>query len=140
MGVTLYLRPERGRLVPVSPLDAEELDGLPLREHRAVLTAKRSLPRHRKYWAVLADVHAATGGINGTFPTREHLHKGLLLSLGYVTPLAVPGQMVPAYIVDSTSFRAMGENEFAPYFEAALAKLAEWTGVDPLALGSEASR
>ena len=126
----LVLEKRNGRIVPASAFDAEILDGLAEGDQLdATKRTVRSTDQHRLYWAVLSAVVKATG----RWPTAEHLHEALKLDLGFVTVrLNLIGK--PYIATDSTGFDEMTQPEFQNYFDQALARIAEVTGIDPLAL------
>lgn len=116
-------------LEPVSAFAAEELDAYPVgTEFDLVARSKRSNPHHALYWAALTSVNRATE----MFATPDHMHTSLKWACGYVTPVWNPDTGEIVEMVDSIGFDAMTQAEFAEYFDKAMAKLAEWTGVDPL--------
>lgn len=100
------------------------------------ITQPRRPKRHRLYWSVLANVIASTR-LGSVFPTTNHLHKSLLLTLGYHTAAhnLVTGEVF--LVPDSTNWANMDETKFAEYLNAALAALSDATGVDPLTLTRE---
>lgn len=130
----LILRKGKKGIFPASPFDAEQLDGYPIgTEFRASSLTKRSLPQHRTYWKALSYVVQATGA----WPTVEHLHEVVKRDLGYVTfARGLDGQSKE--IVDSTAFDAMDQDAFKAFFDAAMARIAEATGFDPLQWMKEA--
>lgn len=114
---------------PIAAFDAEELDRFPLgTEFNLVPRAKRSLPQHRTYWKALSETVKATGA----WPTPEHLHDALKHDMGYVeVRKSLDGK--PYISVESTAFDAMTADEFKAYMDVAMQRLAEVTGIDPLA-------
>lgn len=122
-------------LSPVSGFDAENLMALPLgTEFDLVSKSKRSLPQHRTYWKALSEVCKATS----KWPDAEHLHDALKRACGYITVKHdLHGQ--PYVTTDSTSFEAMNHEEFRAYFDAAMAKLTEAVGFDPLGFLEDAA-
>ena len=119
---------QRGRLVPASALDAEDFDRMPDgTQFEARSLARRSTAQNNLYWQALENVVKATG----RWPTRRHLHRALLRDLGYIhVDRDLAGE--PYLAVDSTAFDAMKPDEFSAYFEAAMQRLADVTGCDPL--------
>lgn len=120
----------RGGLSPASAFDAEQLDGEPIgAEYDLKRRARRSIPLQRTYWKTLKLFCDATD----LFPTSDHLHDALKHDLGYVTVRQdLNGR--PYIVADSTAFDAMKTDaEFRPYFDKAMARLAEVGGFDPLA-------
>lgn len=127
-------RTKRG-LSPASAYDAEVLAGLPLgAEFDLVQRSRRSLPQLRTYWKALTLVVNATD----MWPTPEHLHEALKIDLGYVTIIrALDGKRL--VITDSAGVNAMDAAEFKGFFERAMVRLADVTGIDPLAFLEEAA-
>jgi len=117
-----------GKLMPASPFDYEQLAAFPAGTEFMVRSlTKRSLPQHRTYWKALTMVVRATDA----WPTPEHLHDALKRDLGFVEVVTgLDGK--PFRRVESTGFDAMGQEEFQTYFDRAMARLAEVTGIDPL--------
>jgi hypothetical protein len=128
----IYVK-QRGRLVPVGAFDAERFDGFPDgTEFDLVARTRRSLPQQRTYWLALHRVVEATG----RWVDAEHLHDALRRDLGYIhVQRDLAGE--PYLAVDSTAFDAMSADEFGRYFEQAIARLAEITGIDVLAFLDE---
>lgn len=131
----IIVRREARGLVPVSAFDAEQLERAPLgTEFDLSARTKRTLPLQRTYWKALHEVVTATG----RWPTAEHLHDALRRDLGYVTVrVNLLGQ--PYLATDSTAFDAMTQSEFKAYVDAAMQRLAEVCGFDPLAFLDEAA-
>jgi hypothetical protein len=128
----LIVEKRNGALRPVSSFDAEKMAGyVDGAEFDVKPRARRSNPQNRMYWATLADMIDATW-LKDKWPTSAHLHDALLRDLGYVR-VAFDLDGRPHLERDSTSFDAMGPDAFRVYFDAAMARLAELTGVDPLA-------
>lgn len=103
----------------------------------ARIAEKRSLPRHRLYWAVLQAVVDATG----KWASAEVMHEAVKMHLGYFEMVADLNGELRAR-PKSTSFGKMDEAGFREYFNAAM--LAITTEVLPgmtiddlLALGHE---
>ena len=119
----------RRGIVPASAWDEEQLATFPIGTYFNVTPqTKRSNPQLNAYWKALQCVVDATG----RWPTRYHLHDALRRDLGYWSMCqALDG--TPYIVVDSTSFEAMTHAEFQRYMDAAMARLAEVTGMDPLA-------
>ena len=126
----------KGSLLPAGPFDYEQLDGYPVGAEFSVKSmTKRSIPQHRVYWKALSVVVNATDA----WPTKEHLHDALKRDLGYVGfTTGLDGK--PFERVDSTAFDAMTQEEFQVYFDKANARIAEVTGIDPLAWLEELRR
>lgn len=116
-------------LVPETPYDAEVLDEYP----PDTLFVMKPEPRrsgklHRTYWKALSEAVNATG----IKPNAEKLHEALMWDLGYITvDVGFDGR--PRVVRDSIAFDAMpSDAQFKPYFDAAMNRLGEVTGVDPL--------
>lgn len=127
-------RTPRG-LSPVSSYDAEVLAGFPLdMEFDVVPRSKRSLPQLRTYWKALTLVVHATDA----WPTPEHLHEALKIDLGYVSKVTLLSGET-RIVADSAGINAMSQEDFKVFFDKAMARLAETTGIDPLSFLSEAA-
>ena len=128
----IILRKQGNKLAPVSAFDDEELSAFPQdQEFRLTPIARRSAPLQRTYWKMLAEA-VKDEKLGDTFPTHEHLHEALKYELGYVRVI-YDTRGKPHVSPDSTSFKAMKTDaEFRPYFDAAVKRLAEVTGADPL--------
>lgn len=115
---------------PVAAFFAEQIMADPMgTEYDLVKRTRRSNPQNALYWSALNQVVKATG----KWPTPEHLHDELKLICGYSRP-AVDWKTGEVHtIVDSTAFNAMDADQFRAYFDAAMEKLAEHIGFDPLA-------
>lgn len=135
MSAPVFLRRSGGTLLPVNAASAEAIEAIP---HgvivQARITRQRNGKRHRLYWATLGETVKATGIAANAYK----LHEMLLVATGHTSFLNVPGRGV-VETIDRTGWDAMGEEAFAPYFEASMAKLAAWIGTDPLALAKEES-
>lgn len=129
----IFVKTARGP-APSSAYDAEQFDALPIGAELDVSPrAKRSLPQHRTYWKALGEVVKATEA----WPTAEHLHDALKRDLGYVSVRTnLIGQ--PYVVADSIAFDEMSQPEFQAFFDAAMRRIAEVTGVDPLAFLEQA--
>lgn len=125
---------EGTRLVPESAYDEELLDAVPVDTLFSLRQeARRSGRLHRTYWKALGEIVKATGN----WPTAHHLHDDLMWDLGYITTrIGLDGR--PRLVRDSIAYDQMPtDTEFRPYFDAAMARLAEATGIDPLEFLSE---
>jgi hypothetical protein len=131
----LILEKRSGAFRPVSQFDAEQMAAFPDGvEFDAKPRTRRSNPQNRLYWSLLAQMIEATW-LRDKWPTSAHLHDALLRELGYVhVEFDLSGK--PYLARDSASFDAMDADAFRRYFDAAMARLAELTGVDPLASSS----
>lgn len=129
MAVEYYaIRTDKG-LIPELAMDADKMSDIPFGKR---LKVNVSFPRNRKrdglYWAVLREVCRATD----RWPTDKHLHEDLLITLGYwIKVVTLSGET--RLMRDSTAHDKMSDDEFAAYFNRAMAKLAEELGYDPLA-------
>lgn len=132
---TVIMRKEKGRLAPASAFDAEILDALADGvDVEVTLKQRRSLPQMRAYWAMLADVVAATDA----YPSAEHMHDALKYAMGYTQQITLPdGRKV--FIPDSVAFGRMGAAEFKGFFDRATRFIAETYGIDPMALTRKAA-
>lgn len=118
-----------GLFLPVTEYDAQRIEDM--KDGQLVnlsVASKRSNPHHNLYWSALRNVCKATG----KWPTEAHLHHELKLACGYykttISPLT--GGIVRS--TDSISFEKMNQAEFMQYFEAAMEKLSEAIGYDPI--------
>lgn len=124
----IFVKTARGP-VPASSYDAEQWDRLPAgAEVDMTPRTKRSLPQHRVYWKALGEIVKATEA----WPSAEHLHEAVKRDLGYVSVRTnLIGQ--PYAVTDSIAFDEMEQPEFQAFFDAAMKRIAEATGIDPLA-------
>lgn len=131
---TIIVKKGAGGLSPVSSYDAEELDASPPNtEFDLIARTRRSNPQNRLYWQILTDMVSATL-LEDYWPTKRKLHKALLKDLGYVTEeINFDGTIDISE--DSTAFDAMDPEDFRLYFDQAMKRLSELTGVDPLTIG-----
>ena len=115
-------------LIPLSVYDAEMLNEAPDKtEYNLTATTRRSNRQNRMYWAILTNVVRATD----RWPTAAHLHEDLLRACGFVD-LRHDLDGKPYVATDSTRFEAMKADEFAAYFDAAMPRLADAVGFDPM--------
>jgi hypothetical protein len=122
------IRTSKG-ITPEFAMDADKFEDVPFGKRIKVSV---SFPRNRKrdglYWAVLREVCRATD----RWPSDKHLHEDLLITLGYwIKVVTLSGEI--RLMRDSTAHDKMSDDEFAAYFNRAMAKLAEELGYDPLA-------
>lgn len=124
----IYMVRKGDLLVPEMSIDAQFLrkkpEGVRL---RVTATQPRSVPYHRRYWAILAAVVDACGLIY----RPEDLHDLIKQKLGMVQQITLRNGDVWT-VTDSTAFEAMDQPEFEEFFEKAMAYLAEATGLDPV--------
>ena len=120
-----------GRLVPGSPYEAEVLDNYQNGAELVVIMHQpRSLPLHKKYWAVLRDVVENCGL---PFSEAKDLSNAIKIKLGMIdVGKTFSGQRFLS--VGSISFDAMDEAEFRRFYDKAMMVLAEATGIDPESL------
>ena len=126
----------RTGLVPCTAYDCEMLDNYaPGQLFELGERSRRSNPQLNTYWLALDRVVKATGH----WPTKEHLSDELKKVCGYFSWSMdlETGEM--SKVPDSISFGAMGQTDFRTYFDAAMAKLAEAIGYDPLHFLGEAA-
>lgn len=123
------------RLVPDSAYDEELLSAYTNGSYFMVRPEpKRSGKLHRTYWKALTMACEATG----MWPTADHAHEDLMWELGYITVQVSKFTGRPRIVRDSIAYDNMPtDRQFKPYFDAAMAMLAEKTGVDPLAFLQE---
>ena len=122
MQASAYFTARNGCLVPADD-DAVKAVHEVARRGKGVLV-KLHVPRnprhHRLYWALLNEVCEA-GGWGGT---PETLSTWLKVATGHVETMIGPkGQTI--YIPKSISFGAMPQNEFGPFFDAAISAVCE---------------
>ena len=123
---TIFVRFERGKLVPDMACDAELLDAYPQGALFALKDrSRRSQEQNSYYWVKLQRVVEATG----RWPNKEQLHKQLMIECGHFAPVATfdGGIRLEA---ESASFSAMKPKDFTEYTKAADAILSEATGID----------
>lgn len=126
-----------GRLIPVSPYDAEMMVEFPngtmfdLFERR-----RRSNPQLRLYWKILHTVVKSTG----RWPRARNLHNDIKLTLGYVTMSYDLKTRKVIRTPDSTGLDEMNQSDFNVYFERAMNLISSEVGVDPMVLLEESAR
>lgn len=115
-------------LYPVNAHYAEVIHGDAMgTEYDLVKRTRRSLPQLGLYWSVLTKCVRATD----RWANAEKLHEALKMACGFVTTnYTMAGE--PFYTVDSIAFDKMDADQFREYFDAAMRKLAEHLGFDPL--------
>ena len=126
MASTVYLRRTERGLVPDMVQDAEELKKFPMGGLlRAKVTNTRSVPHHRRFFAILQAWIDATGyGYD-----KERLLKDIKLDLGYTEKVKTLSGKVHI-IPDSISFEAMDQASFNEFYMKATALLSEVGGFD----------
>jgi hypothetical protein len=124
----IYMLRKGDILVPEMAVDAQFLrkkpEGVRL---RVTATQPRSVPYHRRYWAILASVIDACG----LDYRPEDLHTVIKIRLGMVQQIKLRNgdtHIIP----DSTAFEEMDQSEFMEFFEKAMAYLIEATCIDPV--------
>ncbi len=124
---------ERGRLIPATAMDQEEVNALA--EGTQVKVTPDDTRGHAQlgfYWLVLKHVVDATG----RWPTKEKLHDAVKRALGYVHVAAtLTGQ--PYVAVDSISLADMTDDERKVFMKQAFAEIGAATGIDPISLVPE---
>jgi len=123
-----------GQLLPLTVYDAEAIEE---RSEGQIFTLRpvkhRSPPQHKMYWQILKRTVEATG----KWATPSHLHDDLKMLLGYhkATLNLLTGEVY--YRADSIAYQKMDQEEFNKYLDAAMGKLAEVLGHDPMELLNE---
>ena len=127
--ITIQLR-DNGAFQPVTAYDAEQLALCSGGQKFSLLpVANRSPEHHKLYWSLLGKIVKATG----KWPTSEHLHRELKISLGYYQIIISEFGGV-FYMPDSIAMSKMDQKQFNDFFDAALQKLSETIGFDPFDL------
>lgn len=117
-------------LSPVAAFYAETIMADPVgTEYDLVKRSRRSNPQNALYWSALNQVVKATG----KWASAEHLHDELKIACGFARKAYSLTTGEEIIIPDSTAFAAMNADQFKAYFDAAMEKLAEHLGFDPLA-------
>ena len=93
-----------------------------------VAVSNRSDPHHKLYWATLGNVVKSTG----KWATSKHLHDDLKMLCGYYRTVVNQATGGVYYVPDSAAYKSMDQQQFRQFFDAAMAKLAEAIGYDPL--------
>lgn len=128
-GVEVFCRVENGRLAPVSREDAERIAAFGRgAEVSGKISQRRSVPFHRRYWYILRRLVRDTP-LGSNFPTETHLHDALKMACGYTKEVHnfTHGKIL---IPDSTSFSAMGQQEFREYVEKVREVILREAGID----------
>lgn len=114
--------------------DAEKLIGLPHNQvFELVPATQRSWPQLKTYWKALGIVVKATG----RWPNAEKLHDELKWACGYRSTFVDWETGNVHQRPDSVALNEMSHEDFCAYMDAAMEKLAEAVGFDPLAFLSE---
>ncbi len=121
---------EHPMLIPADRLAWQQLSSIAFdAEVDVTIRCRRSNPHNAKYWALLHEVVKASE----KYATAEHLHRALLLALGYTDNLiTLDGRTL--VIPDSTAFGKMDQKKFEEYYTKAVALLATLLGDDPMTL------
>ena len=116
MPETVIMRRQGPKLVPVSQVDENALEGFPEGKDLNVTVARNRSPRqHRFFWALLQKVCEN----HDTYRRAEQLLLWLKIRLGYVEEVKFHnGEMW--WTAQSISFGAMDQIEFKSFFNAAL--------------------
>ncbi len=129
------VKTERG-MRPLTADDTEKLNSVPFGHvFELVPATKRSNKQLRTYWRGLGIAVKATG----KWPTPEHLHDAVKLTLGYRRMVADLKTGVVAEIPDSVAIDAMEHADFCKFMEAAMKLVSEAAGFDPWQFLSEAA-
>lgn len=119
---------ERGRLVPLTPYDAEAMselaDGLTFELKAGVQTQS---PTQRRYWMILNRVVKATG----KWPRSYELHNNLKLTAGYFVYGVDMVTGKPVKIPSSTAIENMTAKEFLEYYNTVMPLLEQVIGFNP---------
>lgn len=92
---------------------------------RAKFAQPRSLPHHRLYWAILAEVVAATG----QWPSVDDLHEAVKIELRMLRGIVLLNGEV-RFLTASIAFNEMDQGQFNLFFDNAMATISEHTGID----------
>lgn len=115
-------------LLPYGAHSGDMLDALVMGQVITCTPRKgRTLPRNGAYWAGLQAAVKATDA----WPTPSHLHADLKRLCGYVDHYMNPLTEREEMRVQSTAFDAMGESEFAQFFQLAQIRFIGRMGFDP---------
>jgi len=121
-------------LIPVAAYDAELLWADPVgTEYDLVKRTRRSWPQLKLYWSMLNRVVKGAG----KWPSAEHLHEAIKLTLGYVREVVNLRTGEVSLVADSAALDAMSPDEFRVFFDSATELLAARLGFDPLAFTEE---
>jgi hypothetical protein len=105
--------------------EAEEAHRKQKRGETVMLDCKRprNLSHHNKYWTLIGFVHDnLPESMDARYPTPGALHKEMKLQAGhYDIHVTMGGKSI--YIPKPTDFGAMGQDEFAKYYDAVLSAI-----------------
>lgn len=108
------------RMNPATPADAELLDEFANGKQFSLMpVGGRSWPQLKLYWMFLGRVIKATG----LYPTKEHLHRELLIQCGFYTRVVSLSGGI-RFDPDSAAFDKMAHEDFCTYFNEAIAAMA----------------
>ena len=125
-----------GHLLPISIYDAEEIQGcFEGQLFDLIPVYRRSDPHHKLYWAILGRVVKQTG----SWASSTHLHDDLKMLCGFYRSVINQASGDVYYVPDSIAYRKMDQRAFSDYFEAAMLKLAETIGFDPMEVLNDTS-
>lgn len=125
-----------GRLSPLTPMDAEEIDRIaPMTTVRVEPASDRAHDQLATYWFVLSEVTKATG----RWPSKEHLHEAIKWDLKRVS-IAYNMIGMPRLVTDSIGIDAMSDADRRDFIDEAFALIQAETGVDPGDVIAEAKR
>lgn len=125
----LQVEKRDGQLLPISLYDAEEIEAFSEGHlFDLVPSYKRSDPHHKLYWAILGRVVKQTG----SWASSAHLHDDLKMLCGFYRTVINKASGAVYYVPDSIAYRKMDQKAFSEYFDAAMAKLSETIGYDPM--------
>lgn len=123
------------RLELTSPVWFDFLEEFPEKTDLNVsITRARSARQNGTYWGLLG--YLATQGpefITSRWPHAQQLSDAIQLETGYVRQIKLAMGVLYS-VPESKSFEEMSQAKFSAYFEAALTKLTEWCGYEPLPL------
>jgi hypothetical protein len=116
MPETIYVRRKGNSLHPCSKADEEALSEFAEgRDLSCTLTRPRSTRQHRFFWAILQKICHN----HEVYNRPEKLLLWIKIRLGYVEEVRFHGDQT-WWVAKSTSFNAMGQDEFRKFFDATL--------------------
>lgn len=122
----IVTKTEKG-LKPATSYDAEMLMGHAVgTEYELVPISKRSWPQLKLYWTILNRVVKATQ----RWPTAEHLSNELKFVCGFRQRMVDWEAKKMIEVPDSIALSKMSKEEFRVFFDMAMLKLSEATGID----------
>jgi hypothetical protein len=121
MADTIYARRRGSKLEPCSLIDEEALMEFPENKDLSITIARtRSNRQHRFFWGLLHKVCEN----HETYQKPEQLLLWIKIRLGYVEEVRFHNEEV-WWVAKSTSFNAMGQDEFGKFLNAALDLIVE---------------